>query len=164
MKVYLASSWRNKQQPAAVDYLRSAGHEVYDFRHPAPDNEGFHWSEIDERWQAWGPEEFRNALTHPIAKSGFDRDWRAMQWADAGMLLLPCGRSAHLEAGYFIGASKPLVVVLGLQPCEPELMYKAASLVCLTVVDASLFLHQESSRLAALDQSIALLTGRRVTQ
>lgn len=34
MKVYVASSWRNKLQPDVVAIIRAAGHEVYDFRNP----------------------------------------------------------------------------------------------------------------------------------
>ncbi len=34
MKLYVASSWRNKEQPVVVEMLRQAGHEVYDFRAP----------------------------------------------------------------------------------------------------------------------------------
>jgi hypothetical protein len=34
VRVYVASSWRNGQQPAVVAALRAAGHEVYDFREP----------------------------------------------------------------------------------------------------------------------------------
>jgi hypothetical protein len=41
--IYVASSWRNDYQPAAVAALRAAGHEVYDFK----DSEGFNWREVD---------------------------------------------------------------------------------------------------------------------
>jgi hypothetical protein len=41
MKLYVASSWRNARQPEVVARLREAGHEVYDFRNPAPGNTGF---------------------------------------------------------------------------------------------------------------------------
>lgn len=41
------------------------------------------------------------------------------------------GRSAHLEAGYFVGAGKPLFILI-LEKCEPELMYKMATAICLT--------------------------------
>jgi hypothetical protein len=44
---------------------------------------------------------------------------------------MPCGRSAHLEAGYFVGAGKPLYIVI-YDPCEPELMYKMATQICLS--------------------------------
>jgi hypothetical protein len=38
------------------------------------------------------------------------------------VLLLPCGRSAHLEAGY-VAARGADTFVLAEEPCEPELMY-----------------------------------------
>lgn len=124
--VYVASSWRNRLQPLVVSALREAGLDVYDFRHPEPGNEGFRWSDIDPEWQAWGPGRFRACLEHPIAVQGFALDWGAMRRATVGVLALPCGRSAHLEAGYFVGAGKPLHVLM-VEPQEPELMYRMAT-------------------------------------
>lgn len=123
--LYVASSWRNERQPAIVEQLRGAGFEVYDFRHPEPGNEGFAWREIDPDWESWTPARFRELLDHPTACHGFVLDFGAMVRAHAGVLVLPCGRSAHLEAGYFIGANKPLHILLS--EGEPELMYKMAS-------------------------------------
>jgi hypothetical protein len=126
MNVYVASSWRNGHQPAAVLYLKQAGFDVYDFRNPYLDNHGFHWSEIDPDWQKWSTEKYITALKHPVANGGLRLDWRAMVWAQAGVLVLPCGRSAHLEAGYFVGAKKPLIIYIPVGATEPELMYKMA--------------------------------------
>lgn len=126
-RIYLASSWRNPNQPQAVAMLREAGHQVYGFRNPRPGNHGFHWSEIDEKWLHWTPQEFCEALFDPIAESGFASDKQALDWADTGVLLLPCGRSAHLEAGYLIGQGKPVLIVLDDDKFEPELMYKLAA-------------------------------------
>ena len=126
MKIYIASSWRSPYQHDVVLLLRSDGHEVYDFRNPYSGNYGFRWSEIDLDWENWTQEEYRDALKHPVATRGYVTDLQAMQWADACVLVLPCGRSAHLEAGYFVGAGKPLHILI-LDPCEPELMYKMAA-------------------------------------
>ena len=126
MKIYVASSWRNPYQAEAVSYLRHAGHEVYDFRNSFPGNKGFHWSEIDPDWQNWTSAQYREALGHSIAGDGYLTDFKAMEWADVCVLVLPCGRSAHLEAGYFVGAGKPLHILI-LEKCEPELMYKMAT-------------------------------------
>ncbi len=123
-RVYLASSWRNPGQPAALHILRRCGLEVYDFRNPAPGQKGFAWSDIDPDWKSWSPDELIAALEHERAREGYGLDWDAMRWADAGVLLMPCGRSAHLEAGYFVGAGKPLHVILS--DGEPELMYRMA--------------------------------------
>lgn len=103
MKIYVASSWRNNIQPLVVEALRKAGYEVYDFKNPEPGNHGFHWEKIDANWMAWSSEQFKQALSHPIAESGFGPDMKALKECDACVMVLPCGRSAHLEAGYAIG-------------------------------------------------------------
>lgn len=126
MKIYLASSWRNPLQPIILEQLRTAGHDVYDFRNPVPGENGFSWSEIDPDWLEWDAPAFITALNHRVAEHGFQRDWQAMLRADAGVLLLPSGRSAHIESGYFVGAGKPLFVLLQGKN-EPELMYKMAT-------------------------------------
>ena len=128
MKIYVASSWKNKFQPEIVTALRSLGHEVYDFRRPKSADGGFSWAKIDEDWRNWSVEEYVVSLDHSEAVAGFDSDFEAMQWADAFVLVMPCGRSAHLEAGWAIGQGKPTCILLSDQPFEPELMYKLASI------------------------------------
>ncbi len=133
-KIYVASSWRNTEQPALVKVLRDNGHEVYDFRNPPHGRGGFAWSDIDPDWQGWTAEQYRSALDTPVAKAGFKSDFDGMSWADVCVLLLPCGRSAHLEAGYMAGAGKP-VVVLTRDGEEPELMAKLLTSICVSVDD-----------------------------
>lgn len=118
MKIYVASSWRNVYQPSVIKELREDKHEVYDFR-----QDGFHWSFIDKQWKSWNYDQFIKALDTEQANKGFDRDFNAMRNADACVLVLPCGRSAHLEAGYFVGANKPLLIYCPLFDM-PDLMYK----------------------------------------
>jgi len=131
-RIYVASSWRNTIQPEVVSRLREAGHEVYDFKNPRPGDNGFHWSDIESGWQKWNSITFRNALSHPIAERGFASDWNAMVWADTCVMVMPCGRSAHIEAGYFVGANKRLVILLSGEG-EPELMYKMSSSICVSI-------------------------------
>jgi hypothetical protein len=128
-KIYLASSWRNLHQERVLELLRKAGHEVYDFKHPSgPDSSGFAWSSIDPAWEHWGPSKFRTALEHPVAEAGFKLDKDALDWSDTTVCLLPCGRSAHLEAGYAAGQGKEVHFLLMGSDAEPrpvpELMYK----------------------------------------
>lgn len=139
-RIYLASSWRNPYQPILVRLLREQGHRVYDFRNPSVgyDNpvdvtEGFAWSQLDHDWQQWDKRTYRDCLqSHPVAARGFQSDWQAMQWADTGVLLLPSGRSAHIEAGYFTGAGKDLHILLDGHEIEPELMYLMATAIHVT--------------------------------
>lgn len=132
MKIYVASSWRNFYQPAVVTALCAAGHEVYDFKHPAPGNSGFSWKAIDPTWPMGGvvmPEQHRTMLQHPIAQAGFKSDMDALRECDVCLLVLPCGRSAHLELGWAAGAGKK-TVVLEPDPIEPDLMYLMCDRLC----------------------------------
>lgn len=129
-KIYVASSWRNSYQPSVVRILRIAGHEVYDFRNPEPDNYGFRWDDIDPNWKSWTFENYVKALQHPIAEEGYKLDFDAMRWADTCVLVLPSGRSAHLEFGWCIGAGKE-GYIFSQENVEPELMAKMATGFCI---------------------------------
>jgi hypothetical protein len=144
LRIYVASSWRNDIQPFVVEALRKAGHEVYDFKNPAPGNTGFKWGEIDTGWTTWRPETFRDALSHPIAKQGFGYDMAALADSEACVLVLPCGKSAHLEAGYAIGAGKPTIILL--QNGDPELMYKMTPYICLSIPEVVVTLEKLAGR------------------
>lgn len=122
---YVASSWRNEMQPYVVIALRHAGLAVYDFKNP-PDSTAFSWSQIDPAWHAWNPQRFIAGLQHPLAQAGFASDMGALNECTAGILVLPSGRSAHLEAGHVIGKGKPLAIYLGSRLVRPELMYLMA--------------------------------------
>lgn len=140
-RIYVASSWRNPHQPAVVDVLREHGHDVYDFRNPFNGVKGFAWSDIDPEWQTWSAARYRELLTtHPIAARGFLSDLRGMQWADACVLVLPCGRSAHLEAGWFCGQSKR-TIILTRDGEEPELMALLATEICVSINEVLNALH-----------------------
>lgn len=140
-KIYVASSWRNSHQPLIVPTLRAEGFDVYDFRNPGPNNTGFHWSEIDPKWEQWDEWSYRAALEHPIAQEGFNSDWCAMNWADTCVLVLPCGRSAHLEAGWFVGSGRELHILMRGQT-EPELMYKMATSINISMHHLLMALHR----------------------
>ena len=135
MRIYVASSWRNEErQQAAVRALRLHGHEVYDFRNPAEGDHGFSWRQCATPEQLKDPARFRDeVLTHWVARAGFLKDMNALTAADATVLVLPCGRSAHLELGYAIGAKQKTLVLLDDPISEPELMYLACSHMCVTL-------------------------------
>jgi hypothetical protein len=124
MNIYVASSWRNGYQPGVVRALRADGHLVYDFK----DADGFHWTEVDEKWQEWPSEipKYLEGLNHPCAVRGFNRDMSALTNCDVCVYVMPCGVSASFEAGWAVGAGKKVYVyVPGLR--EPDLMVKMAN-------------------------------------
>ena len=132
MKFYIASSWRNEYYPIVVEGLRQSGFEVYDFRNPPSGGNGFKWSDINSDYMEWSPEEYKQNLNHPLANMQFNNDIDAMKSCDACVLVLPCGRSAHTEAGWFAGVGKKVVVFIPTKQ-EPELMYKLFDGVCCNI-------------------------------
>jgi NTP pyrophosphatase (non-canonical NTP hydrolase)/nucleoside 2-deoxyribosyltransferase len=129
-RIYLASSWRNPHQPAVLAALRAAGHEVYDFRNPAPGQKGFAWRDCGGIAASDGPgtgaktiPSYLEAIRSDRAAQGFEFDKSALEWCDTCVLALPCGRSAHLELGYAAGQGKDTYVLLHEDTFEPELMY-----------------------------------------
>ena len=77
----------------------------------------------------WTPKQYRENLNHPKAERQFHNDIEAMETCDACVLVLPCGRSAHTEAGWFAGRGKKVLAYIP-EKQEPELMYKLFSGVC----------------------------------
>lgn len=132
--IYVASSWRNHVQPVIVAAIRTAGFDVYDFRHPDAADDGFHWSQVYGRpgdaaeWTDGVPAaEMVAGLDHPLAVNGFGLDMAAMERCNTCVLVMPCGRSAHLELGWFAGQGRRTAILLD-DPCQPELMYRMVDL------------------------------------
>lgn len=139
-RIYLASSWRNPHQPWLVELLRDKGHHVYDFRNP-PYSTGFKWGDIGLELPCTAAEYRGALLSHPRAAQGFNADFAAMRWAEVGLLVLPCGRSAHLELGWLAGAGKR-TIILTQDGEEPELMALLADNICISVDEVLELLRQ----------------------
>ena len=135
-RIYVASSWRNQVFDGVVTALRAAGFDCYDFKRPhGPESRGFHWSECGVDSNGDTPENYLRGLAHPVADNGFWDDFSAMQSCDTCVLVLPCGRSAHLELGWFTGRGRRTAILLDPAPVTPELMYKLADFVAPTFDD-----------------------------
>lgn len=141
--VYVASSWRNPIQPAVVAVLRAAGIDCYDFKNPEGGT-GFSWREVKPSgappgikakgsdWETAA--DYLEMVNHPRAIEGYAADFAAMEKADAFLMILPCGKSAHLELGWAVGAGKRTVILLE-DPVEPELMYRMVGHIATSVDD-----------------------------
>lgn len=140
--VYVASSWRCELHPAVIATLTAAGVPHYDFRNP-PSGTGFGWKEVmpsfDVDRQLADAYEYIKGLEHPRSIAGFRSDLHAMQRADTFVLVLPCGRSAHLELGWAVGAGKRTAILLDpdqrTNEVTPELMYKMVDFIALSLFD-----------------------------
>jgi hypothetical protein len=56
-------------------------------------------------------------------QKAFHFDRKMIEWADTLVLVLPAGKSAHLEAGYAKGLGKKLYIIGDFPPGEFDVMY-----------------------------------------
>ena len=124
-RIYLASSWRNEAQPEVLEALRDAGHNVYDFRNPP----GGEWDSTGPWWTKADPGDLKEA--ERLKNMAFAIDLEHMEWAEIFVLLLPCGKSAHLEAGWATGRGKRTLILNPDFVDEIELMYRLAGMPCM---------------------------------
>ena len=142
--IYVASSWRNPHLDNVNNALRGAGHDTYDFRSPEGAS-GFHWSQVpafdhlEGDSSTWGPipsSLYREALDSDEARQGFAYDLAAMIECSTCVMVLPCGKSAHLELGWFSAAQgKRTCILLEPDVDPPELMYLLADEMVVNITE-----------------------------
>ncbi|MDD3414845.1 MAG: hypothetical protein PHY47_12695 [Lachnospiraceae bacterium] len=127
MKIYIASSWKNGDDVKVIaDYLRGNGHEVDCFADESTGRFVFHYSEID----SFENLDAINFLYDERSKKAFTEDKKWIDWSDCVLLVLPAGKSAHLEAGYAVGKGKHLIIYQPVFPKgEFDVMYGFADLI-----------------------------------
>jgi nucleoside 2-deoxyribosyltransferase len=120
LKIYIASSWKNNVEAINLaDILRADGHEVDCFCDTSTGRYVFHFSEV-------GPLDEIDAigfLQDSRAQRAYREDKKHIDWADAVVMLHPCGKSSHLEAGYAVGAGKKLFMLGEFPKGEFDVMY-----------------------------------------
>lgn len=129
--IYLIGSLRNPEIPHIAIQLRDAGFEVFDaWWSASPDADD--WWQSHERLKG---NDYKKALDGHHASDIFEVDKKHLDRADMAVLVMPAGRSGHLELGYFIGTGKPGYVLFDSEPERFDLMYKFCVDVCFSLDD-----------------------------
>ena len=126
--VYLIGSLRNPQVPIIANQLRVAGFEVFDDWFSAG-------PEADDKWRDYEKargRSFNEALKGYPARHVFAFDHHHLARASAVALILPAGKSGHLELGWALGQGKPGFILLD-NPERWDVMYQFATGVVTSV-------------------------------
>ncbi len=128
-RIYLASSWKQARTVDLVaQALRDAGHQVYAFTEP---DQGHYTFDARSEFGSWAAgATAQQMMETPQAQKAFAADREGLDWADTCVLILPSGRSAHLEAGYAVGQGKDLFIYDLPAAGEWDVMYGFARKIC----------------------------------
>ena len=123
-KIYLIGSLRNAKVNETASKLRDAGHEVFDDWYSAGPEADDYWQKYE---QARG-HNYKEALAGYAANHVFEFDKHHLDTNDMAILVLPAGKSGHLELGYMIGTGKPGYILFDdTMPDRWDVMYLFAT-------------------------------------
>jgi hypothetical protein len=123
--IYLIGSLRNPEVPVLANELRKQGYEVFDDWHG-------NGPEADDYWQKYEKargRSYRDALASPIPQNIFAIDKTHIDKSDTVVLVLPAGKSGHMEFGYAVGSGKRGFILLPGEPERYDVMYNFATKV-----------------------------------
>jgi len=98
-KIYISGSLRNPNVPLVAAALREDGHIVFDDWYAAGPG-------ADDAWKAYEEAQgfsLAEALNRPAALHVLDFDRKWLGWADTTILVMPAGKSGHMELAYQLG-------------------------------------------------------------
>ena len=121
--IYVIGSLRNPKIPELAEKLRALGYTVFDDWFASGPQTDFYWKEYTKK----RGQSYKEALEDHHAKHVFEFDKFHLNLADLGVLVLPAGRSGHLELGFMAGLKKPTFVLYDGHPKRHDIMTSFAS-------------------------------------
>lgn len=127
--IYLIGSLRNPEVPKIGNALRALGFDAFDDWFAAGPTADDSWQEYENQ----RGRSYQEALEGHAARNVFAFDHRHLERADAGVLIMPAGKSGHSEFGFLVGRGKPCFVLFDKTPERYDVMYQFAHLNGATV-------------------------------
>ena len=121
--IYIIGSLRNPEVPRVENYLRDIGFDAFAQWYSAgetADDEFYKYA----KQRGWS---YRDALRSYAARHIFEFDKFHIDRCNVGVLVMPAGKSGHLELGYMIGRGKPAYILFDKEPERLDQMVQFAS-------------------------------------
>lgn len=109
-----------------AEVLRAFKHKVFDFTdatHRDCELDGFVFNASDWSGKPLEQIDWIEFMQYSATKRAYHSDKAGLDWSEATILLLPSGRSSHIEAGYSVGKGKPLFILGDLPLGDFDTMY-----------------------------------------
>ena len=121
--IYLIGSLRNPKIPEIGNIFRRKGIDAFDAWHAA----GPHADDCWRDYETFIGHTYEQALRGHPARHVFDFDQFHLNRATGGILILPAGKSGHLEISYLAGQKKPTWILFDEVPERYDVMVQFAT-------------------------------------
>ena len=124
---------KNPEVPKVANRIeKDLGIEAFcDWHSPGPD--------ADEYWRDYERlrgRSFKQAFDGYHARNVFDFDKYHLDRTDATLMVMPGGKSAHLELGYVVGCGKPAFILFDKEPERFDVMLRFANDIFMSTDEA----------------------------
>lgn len=117
--VYIMGSLKNPEIPNIGNELRKLGFDAFDdWFSPGPEADDFWRNYEKSKGSTYG-----EALQGWAGKHIFEFDKYHLDRCDIGVLVMPAGKSCHMELGYLIGSGKKCYILFDKEPERWDVMY-----------------------------------------
>ena len=121
--LYVIGSLKNENIPIIGNEFREMGFYVFDdWYSPGPEADDFWRNHQNIKKLTYG-----QALKGYAAKHIFEFDKSHLDRCDIAVLIMPAGKSCHLELGYMVGKGKKCYVLFDKEPDRWDIMYGFAT-------------------------------------
>lgn len=129
--IYLVGALKNEKIPHLALTLRKEGYEVFaEWHNPGPEADMF-WQEHEKLKGS----SYKEALAGSHVENVFYYDQAYIDLSDIVVLVMPAGKSGHLELGYAAGSGKKTFILLDKEPDRYDVMPRFANAICNDVAE-----------------------------
>jgi len=122
-KIYLIGALANHRIPRIAKEIRNLGFICFDnwwSAGPLADSYLKHYAKLKGL-------NYKETLQDAASQNTFQFDKSNLDDSDISVLVMPAGKSGHLELGYFIGRGKPGYILFEREPSRVDIMYQFAT-------------------------------------
>lgn len=127
--IYLIGSLKNEWISTVAKSLRDLGYDVFDdWRSPGPDADDYLRDYYRERGF-----NYREIMQSFSTQQIFEYDRKHLERCDEAIMVMPAGKSGHLELGTVLGAGKNGYILFDQEPERVDVMHCFATKVFLNL-------------------------------
>jgi hypothetical protein len=129
--IYIIGALKNRTIPRLANEIEKLGIEAFDsWQSPGPDADVYL-----KKYERLRGRNHLQAMKGYAALHIFEFDRLHLDRCDAAVLVMPAGKSGHLELGYTIGKGKPGFILFDKEPAKYDIMHLFATDIFYSTTD-----------------------------